>query len=108
MNWSEFWPHYLAEHSRPGTRAMHYAGTLLAVVFIGLSFVSPWFLLGALVTGYLFAWLGHFLIEHNRPATFRYPFKSFLSDWRMASLFLVGKIRQEYAKHGLNPRPDGS
>ena len=27
-----FRPHYLREHSRPGTRALHYAGTSLVVL----------------------------------------------------------------------------
>jgi hypothetical protein len=27
--------------------------------------------LGGLVQGYFFAWIGHFFVEHNKPATFK-------------------------------------
>jgi hypothetical protein len=46
----------------------------------------------ALVQGYAFAWVGHFFFEHNRPATFKYPFFSFLGDWRMWWDILRGRI----------------
>ncbi|QDO86779.1 DUF962 domain-containing protein [Shewanella psychropiezotolerans] len=35
------------------------------------------------VVGYGFAWVGHFMFEKNRPATFQYPLYSFLADWVM-------------------------
>jgi hypothetical protein len=40
---------------------------LLALIATG----NLWWLLAALGCGYSFAWFGHFLFEHNRPATFR-------------------------------------
>lgn len=100
---NDFWAFYLEEHSRPATRAMHVAGTSLAVVLVILAAVllQPWFLAGALVAGYLFAWVGHFAFERNRPATFRYPVKSFLSDWRLWALTLTGRIGRELERHGL-------
>jgi hypothetical protein len=44
------------------------------------------------LAGYGFAWLGHFLFEGNRPATFIYPVFSFLSDFRMFGEMVVGKL----------------
>jgi len=34
----------------------------------------------------------HYFYEHNRPATFTYPWLSFLGDWRMWWDILTGKI----------------
>jgi hypothetical protein len=104
---AEFWPFYLREHSRRGTRALHLAGTAAALAFVGLAAVlrSPWPLLGALVSGYAFAWAGHFFVEHNRPATFSHPFKSFASDWRMFGCFLAGRLGRELDALGLRGKP---
>jgi len=46
------------------------------------------YLLGALLSGYGFAWCGHFFVEGNRPATFQYPVWSLIADWRMWILTL--------------------
>ena len=101
----EFWPFYLHEHSRPGTRALHLAGTAVALACIVLAIlVTPWFLLAGLVAGYAFAWVAHFFVEHNRPATFTYPFKSFASDWVMFGAFLTGQLGKQLAKHGVRAK----
>ena len=94
-SFAEFWPHYLREHSRPQTRALHYVGTSLVVGLVLFALVTGrWLLLALLpVVGYLFAWIGHFGVEKNRPATFTHPVYSFMGDWVMFKDILTGRIR---------------
>jgi len=102
-NFTEFYPMYLREHSNPICRALHYIGSILvlAVVFTALA-TSQYMLLWSLpVIGYGFAWIGHFFIEKNRPATFTYPFYSLLGDWVMLKDFLTGKINQKLKHAGV-------
>jgi hypothetical protein len=40
-----------------------------------------------------FAWIGHFFLEKNRPATFTYPLYSFMGDWVMFKDIITGKIK---------------
>jgi 2-hydroxy-palmitic acid dioxygenase Mpo1-like protein len=54
-----------------------------------------------LVLSYGLAWIGHFFIEKNRPATFRYPIWSFLGDLRMYSLMWRGKMAAEVQRLGM-------
>jgi hypothetical protein len=86
----DFWPVYLSEHSNPINRWLHFAGTTIALAFIVVAVVTfdGLFLLAALLSGYGFAWCGHFFVEKNRPTTFQYPVWSFISDWRMWILTL--------------------
>jgi hypothetical protein len=97
QSFTEFWPYYLAEHSRVGTRALHLIGTLTAIgCLIYLIAAGRWWLFPlALVPGYGAAWIGHFFIEHNKPATFKYPLWSFLADYKMIALMLTGQLGQE-------------
>jgi len=92
---AEFYPFYLSEHANRSCRRLHFVGTSLGLLFVlhALSTLNFWWLLAALVGGYAFAWVGHFFFEHNRPATFKYPFYSFAADWVMWKDHLVGKIK---------------
>jgi hypothetical protein len=105
-NYADFWPYYLQEHSKPETRAIHYVGTALSTVSIVAAFVTGngWFALGALVGGYGPAWIGHFFIEHNRPATFTYPLWSLFSDYRMTFRWATGRIAGDLARAGVSTR----
>ena len=92
---AEFYPFYLSEHSNRTCRRLHFVGTSLGLVMLlhALSTLDFRWVLAALVTGYAFAWIGHFAFEKNRPATFRYPLYSFIGDWVMWKDILTGKIR---------------
>ena len=93
---AEFWPFYVREHSVPACRALHFVGsTLSLVVLAGAVVYSPWLLLAAPIVGYGFAWFGHFFIEKNKPASFKYPLWSFIADWKMWAMILVGRMGSE-------------
>lgn len=102
-SFAEFYPYYLSEHRDPRCRQLHYAGsTLVLLLLVGLIWSgawSYWWLL--LLAGYGFAWVGHFKFEHNKPATFKYPFYSLLGDWVMYKDFLTGQLNQKLRQ--LNP-----
>jgi hypothetical protein len=102
MTYGEFWPHYLRAHRRGGTRALHYAGSLLAVALLAAAAVrADWRLVPvALVVGYGLAWIGHFAVEGNRPATFGHPAWSLVSDYRMVLLWLTGRLGPHLARAG--------
>jgi hypothetical protein len=101
--YAEFWPFYLREHSKATTRNLHYAGTTCAVA-IGVTAavtLNPWLVPAVLVVGYGPAWIGHFFIEKNRPATFKYPVWSFVSDFRMLGYAVSGKLPAELERAGV-------
>jgi hypothetical protein len=91
-----FWPFYVSQHLNATNRRLHFTGTtfvwLSTVATVG---VHPAWLLAAPLAGYGFAWVGHFFIERNRPATFTYPLWSLRADFRMYRLMLVGAMDPE-------------
>jgi hypothetical protein len=96
-SFSEFYPYYLSEHKNPVCRRLHYIGSTLVLAILATLLVtglwSYWWLM--LLAGYGFAWVGHFKFEHNKPATFKYPFYSLAADWVMYKDFLTGQLEQK-------------
>ncbi len=98
-SFEEFWPRYLQAHSDPKTRACHVAGTIAgtALFLTGIATRKPWLSAAGLVAGYGPAWLSHAFIEHNKPETFKAPFRSLAADYLMAWHVLRGSIDEQYA-----------
>lgn len=89
-----FYPFYLSQHQNRVCRRLHFVGSLLSILCLlyALIISAPYFVLIALVIGYLFAWIGHFVFEKNKPATFQYPLYSFMCDWLMFRDMLFRRI----------------
>ena len=94
-SFAEFYPYYLQEHSNDVCRRLHYVGSLLVLSILGYAlFTQQWLWLLALpFAGYGFAWVGHFVFEKNKPATFKYPLYSFMGDWVMLKDAFTGRVR---------------
>ena len=114
-SFDEFWAFYLRAHGKPQTRALHIAGTMLSIAFLAAALAalgsdprSPlsWLIGAALagcaaLAGYGFAWIGHFVFEGNRPATFEHPLWSLLADLRMSWLWATGILKPELERAGV-------
>src|SRR5689334_13027307 len=99
-SYEEFWSFYVREHSHPTSRLLHFIGSTgsLALVAAALLRREPKHLLHALLSGYGGAWIGHFAFEKNKPASWKYPLWSFISDWKMYAKILTGKMDGEVAR----------
>lgn len=92
-SFKEFYPFYLNQHEKNANKLFHFFGTLISILFLIMLFISYdlSYLLYALLSGYGFAWIGHFFIEKNKPATFSYPLFSLIADYKMFFEIVMGK-----------------
>lgn len=90
----KFYDFYLAEHQNIACRRLHFAGSSFGLLGLAKSVkersAKP--LVKGIAAGYACAWVGHFFFEKNKPASFKFPLKSFASDFRMYSDVLRGRL----------------
>ncbi len=93
-NYSEFYRFYLTEHRNIMSRRLHAAGSSIGIYFFtqAIRQRKAKYVLYGLVSGYACAWVGHFVFEKNKLASFKQPLYSFISDWRMLSDILRGNL----------------
>lgn len=109
QTYAEFWPFYVREHAEPRNRLLHGIGTSLGIaLFVYALATSNWpLILLPPIVGYSFSWFGHFVLQKNRPATFKYPYWSLISDFKMLGLMLTGKMDAVVAE-AMAQEPDQS
>ncbi len=93
-DYHEFYRFYLTEHRNIMSRRLHVAGSSIGLYFFSKAIIQrkPKYFLYGLASGYACAWIGHFIFEQNKPASFKQPLYSFVSDWRMFADVLRGNI----------------
>jgi len=94
QSFKQFYPFYLTQHRNVVCRRLHFIGSLLVLLVLAMAILKqqPLLLLCMPLIGYGFAWIGHFIFEKNRPATFTYPLWSLMGDWKMFWQMLTGKL----------------
>ena len=94
-SFQEFYPYYLSEHKLWINKILHVIGSLTGGFFLIYTVCIEEYKLIPIsfLFGYMFAWIGHFFFEKNKPATFKYPLYSFMGDWVMLKDIILGKIK---------------
>lgn len=105
-----FYDFYLDEHQNMACRRLHFAGSSFGLLGLAKSIktgsAKP--LAKGIAAGYACAWVGHFFFEKNKPASFKFPLKSFASDFRMYSDVLRGNLSlkdRRYDRRTKKPAP---
>ena len=101
MRFAEFWPEYVRAHKKAATRTVHCLATIAGWMLLGgaIALQRWWWIAAAVLIPYALAWLSHFFIEHNKPATFEHPLWSWWADQRMMFLILIGRMDSEVRRY---------
>jgi hypothetical protein len=87
-SFEEFWPYYVSQHRNKTCRQLHFVGTSIAMGCLAVAPFYPPAALAAPVAGYGLAWIGHFVFEKNKPASwlgvkeFAWSLRGDLRMWR--------------------------
>lgn len=89
-----FYRFYLTEHRNIMSRRLHATGSSIGLYFFAKAILKrkPRYFAYGLVSGYACAWVGHFMFEKNKPASFKQPLYSFISDWCMLADIVKGNL----------------
>lgn len=100
QSFDEFLPLYLEAHSHPINRLLHFLGTsaAFALVFVALWLDNLYILWLTPLAGYGPAWIGHFFIESNIPASYSNPFWSIRGDFRMYAMMIQKRSIMHFDK----------
>jgi hypothetical protein len=102
-SFEEFWPYYVSQHRDPTCRWLHFAGTTIAMGCLAAAPFYPAAALAAPIAGYGLAWIGHFVFEKNRPASWggaKVAYWSLRGDLRMWRHMLLGTMDEQVARFG--------
>jgi hypothetical protein len=108
QSFEEFWPFYVREHSNATNRKLHFVGSSLALGSVAAAVLTgrKSLLLLAPLMGYGFAWVGHFVVEKNRPATFTYPAWSLRGDmvmwWKTVTGTMDAEVERVTTSNGVH------
>jgi hypothetical protein len=101
QSFEEFWPYYVSQHRNKTCRRLHFVGTTIAMGCLAASPLYPPAALAAPVAGYGFAWIGHFMFEKNKPASwlgvkeFAWSLRGDLRMWRyMVAGMMDGEVER--------------
>lgn len=98
QSFEEFWPYYVSQHRNKTCRQLHFVGTTIAMGCLAASPFYPPAALAAPVAGYGFAWIGHFMFEKNKPASWgglKAAAWSLRGDLRMWRYMAMGQMDGE-------------
>jgi hypothetical protein len=108
--YEEFWPYYVSQHLHPVTRLAHVAGTStgIGLAVAGAATLNPLFFVAAPIAGYGAAWVSHFTVEKNKPASFGNPLWSLRGDFRQLWKFFAGRLGADVSgvRRALRLRPE--
>jgi hypothetical protein len=105
-SFEEFWPYYVSQHRNKTSHQLHFVGTTVAMGCLAVSPLYPPAALAAPVAGYGMAWIGHFVFEKNKPATWgglQFAAWSLRGDLRMWKKMVLGEMDAEVEKVDRDP-----
>jgi hypothetical protein len=97
---AEFWPHYVALHTRRGTQALHVAATISCLGLLAAAAIlrQPALAILAPLSDFAIAQASHRVFERNRTTPWKNQVWHTRAEFRMARLVLTGRMRGEVTR----------
>jgi hypothetical protein len=101
QSFEDYWPQYLSEHTKRGTRLLHALGTGGALASLTAAAVKKdaRYVALAAALGYGPAWFSHIAIEGNKPTSLSHPLWAARANLKMCQKMLAGEIEEEYDRY---------